>query len=105
MPIHATFLSRGGHSVDVQVHYEYEPASRGSYDKYGAQIDPDVPESVEITQVTTMDGVDVDDLTSQESRQLQNEVESEIRQHQTQDPRPSWDESQARKLIFRLIQE
>jgi hypothetical protein len=47
-----TYLDRGEDEIPVTVEFDYYGASRGSRDRFGAPLEPDEDEYVEVTSVT-----------------------------------------------------
>lgn len=48
--------------IDVTVQFDYYPPSRGSRDRWGAPLEPDEPENIEITSVWYDGGEQIHDL-------------------------------------------
>ena len=69
-------------SIDIEVHYDYYPFSKGSFEKGGRQLDPDEPASVEVYEVIFRSKdhkeIGIIDLPESDILKLEEEILAEI---------------------------
>jgi hypothetical protein len=79
LPSHDTFITNPdtGDEILVNVKYEYTPAERGRRDKkFGVQMEPDFPASVEIHSVKDAEGKEYE-LSAEEHDRITDEIISD----------------------------
>lgn len=70
--------------VDVIVHYEAHKASYGARDRYGAQLEPDEPASIEIWKIVRADTGEEIELSTSQMETLECEIGESLGDRETE---------------------